>query len=44
MQEKIGPDALAKIGAKLDETLAAVSQACIVPAESMLKAEEKSGS
>ena len=44
MQEKIGPDALAKIGAKVEETLAAVSQACIVPTESKLKAEEKSRS
>ena len=44
MQEKVGPDALAKVGAKVDETLAAVSQACIVPTESKLKAEEKSNS
>ena len=44
MQEKIAPDAFAKIGAKVDQTLAAVSQACIVPTESKLKAEEKSSS
>jgi hemerythrin-like domain-containing protein len=42
MQERMGPGALAGIGAKIDETLAAVSQACIVPTESKLKAEEES--
>lgn len=40
MQERIGPEALAEIGARIDETLAAVSQACIVPTEAKLKAEE----
>ena len=44
MQERMGADALADLGAKLDETLAAVSQACIVPTESKLEADEKSGS
>jgi hemerythrin-like domain-containing protein len=42
MQEKMGPDALAEIGAKIDDTLTAVSQACIVPTETKLKAEESS--
>jgi hemerythrin-like domain-containing protein len=42
MQEKVGPETLAQIGAHVDETLSAVSQACIVPAEAKLKAEESS--
>lgn len=37
MQEKMGAEALAKIGARVDGTLAAVSTACIVPTESKLK-------
>jgi len=44
MQERMGADALAKIGANIDQTLTEVSQACIVPTESKLKAEEESGS
>ena len=44
MQERMGPGALAQIGAKIDETLAAVSQACIVPAESKLKQQEEPSS
>ena len=36
MQERMGAEALAKIGAKIDETLSAVSTACIVPTESKL--------
>jgi hemerythrin-like domain-containing protein len=42
MQNRLGPEALAEIGAKIDETLAAVSQACIVPTETKLKIEEPS--
>jgi len=42
IQEKLAPEALAQIGAKLEETLSAASQACIVPAEAKLKAEESS--
>jgi hemerythrin-like domain-containing protein len=42
MQEKLGPEVLAQIGAKIDETLSAVSQVCIVPAEAKLRAEESS--
>lgn len=44
MQERMGPDALAETGAKIDAILAAASQACIVPTESKLKADEPSGS
>lgn len=42
MQEKLGPQALAEIGAKIDQTLSAVSQVCIVPTETTLKTEEPS--
>lgn len=44
MQERMGANALADLGANIDETLASVSQACIVPTESKLKADEKSSS
>ena len=37
MQERMGAEALAKIGANVDETLSAASTACIVPTESKLK-------
>jgi hemerythrin-like domain-containing protein len=44
MQERMGPDALADLGAKINEALAGVSQACIVPTESKVKADEQSSS
>ena len=40
MQKKFGAEVLAEIGAKIDQTLSAASEACIAPSETRLKADE----